>query len=80
MNGFDLTPTPPVNGHAKFVRHNNRRSLTESLPQPNRSSPILSIEPFSRTTNYVNSSSMLSNRSDRIIDEDDDEINSKFFN
>jgi hypothetical protein len=74
-NGFDLTPTPPVNGHAKFVRHTNRRSLTESLPQPNRSSPVLSIEPLSRTINYGDSSSMLSNRPDHNDDEDEGEIN-----
>ncbi len=76
MNGYDLTPTPPVNGHAKFIRQNNRRSLTESLPQPNRTSPILSVEPFSRTTNYPNSSSIASNRpDDHDNDEEDDEIN-----
>ena len=67
MNGYDVTPTPPVNGHATFIRRNGRRSLHESLPQRNRSSPILSIEQFSRTTNYPNSSSIASNRPDDMI-------------
>jgi len=77
MNGFDVTPTPPVNGHAKFIRNNNRRSLTESLPQPTRSSPTLSSEPFSRTANHSNSLPLpvASNRPDDNDDEDNNEIN-----
>ncbi len=77
MNGFDVAPTPPVNGHAKFIRNNNRRSLTESLPQPTRSSPTLSTEPFSRTPNHSNSlpSPVALNRPDDNDDEDDNEIN-----
>ena len=71
INGFDLTPTPPVNGHAKFVRHNNRRSLTSSLPQQTQSSPSLSIEPIPHVTGYTNSSSNLSYRSDRNENEND---------
>jgi len=72
QNGFDLTPTPPVNGHAKFVRHNNRRSYVESQSQVTRSSPILSVEQISRVTNYPNSLSNLSNRQEQ-IDGDDNE-------
>ena len=71
FNGFDLTPTPPVNGHATFVRHNNRR-LRESLPLTNRSSPTMSIEPFSRTTNVPITSS---SRTDHQDEEDVDEMN-----
>jgi hypothetical protein len=70
-----VTPTPPVNGRAKFVRHNGRRSLTESLPQPNRTSPALSIDVFSRTTNHLNNSSIMSNRYDNNENEDDEEMN-----
>jgi hypothetical protein len=70
-NGSDVAPTPPVNGRAKFIRHNNRRALTESLPPPTRSSPILSVEPLSHTTgNHPTSLPVTVHRSDE--DEDDD--------
>jgi hypothetical protein len=73
MNGYDVTPTPPVNGHATFIRRNGRQSFNESLPIANHASSILSIEQFSRTTNYPNSSSILSNRQD---DDENDEKDS----
>lgn len=72
VNGSDVTPAPPVDGRAKFVRHKNRRSLTESIPHPNRSSPSASMEMFSRTTNHGNSSSVISNRLENDDDDDDD--------
>ncbi len=60
-----MTPTPPVNGHATFIRRNGRRSLNESLPTGNNSSSVLSIDHFSRTNN--------SKRKDDNDDDDDDE-------
>ncbi|CAF1139050.1 unnamed protein product [Adineta steineri] len=58
LNGNDVTPTPPVNGHATFIRRNGHRSLNESLPIKNSStSPILSTEKFSHTITHFNSSS-----------------------
>ncbi|CAF3254420.1 unnamed protein product [Rotaria socialis] len=74
-NGSDVAPTPPADGRAKFIRSNNRRSLTESLPQPNRSSPALSVDAFSRPTLYPNSSSVTSSRPDDDHHGDDDEMN-----
>jgi hypothetical protein len=61
-NGYDVTPTPPVNGHATFIRRNGRRSLNESLPTGNHSSSVLSVGQFSRTTNLT-----------RLNDDDDDD-------
>ncbi|CAF0842149.1 unnamed protein product [Adineta steineri] len=78
-NELDVAPTPPVNGHAKFIRHNNRRSLTEALPQPPRSSPTLSTEPSYRTTNHPNNSNIVSNRPDENDDEDNIEMNRQRF-
>lgn len=75
FNGFDLTPTPPVNGHATFIRRKNRRSLGESLPQPNRASPTLSIESFPRPTNLINTASSLPTRMDHDDDQHGDDIN-----
>ncbi len=54
MNDYDVTPTPPVNGHATFIRRNGRQSLNESSSIANYSSPIPTNEPFSQTTNYSN--------------------------
>ncbi|CAF2860091.1 unnamed protein product [Rotaria sp. Silwood2] len=64
MNGYDVTPTPPVNGHATYIRRNDRRPLNESLTIGNHSSPTLSMEQYSRTKNYPKSSSILSNQQD----------------
>ncbi len=70
MNGYDVTPTPPVNGHATFIRRNGRQSLNESTPS------TLSMDPFSRTTNYQNSSSMLSSHQTiDDIEEDEKDLN-----
>ncbi|CAF0785783.1 unnamed protein product [Rotaria sordida] len=74
-NGYDVAPMPPSDGRAKYVRRNNRRALTESLPQPNRSSPTLSVEMLPPTTNYTSSLSVTSNRADDNDNEDDDDIN-----
>jgi hypothetical protein len=65
MNGYDVAPTPPVNGQAAFIRRNGRHSLNES-------SPILSIEQLSRTTNYPNSSSVILNQQNNDDDKDDE--------
>ena len=73
-NGFDVAPTPPVDGHARFIRHKSLR-LTESLPQPIRPSPTLSVETLTNTGSYPNNSSIMTNRPDDNKDEDDDEIN-----
>ena len=66
INGYDLTPTPPVNGHATFIRRNGRQSFNESVTPSS-----LSMEQFSRTMNYPNSISMISNHSnDDQLDEE----------
>lgn len=66
FNGYDLTPTPPVNGHATFIRRNGRQSFNESVTPSS-----LSMEQFSRTMNYPNSISMISNHSnDDQLDEE----------
>jgi hypothetical protein len=74
MNGYDVTPTPPVNGHATFIRRNGRHSLNESSPSTNHSSSLLTIEQFPCTTNYSNSSSNIPNRQND--DDEDDEKDS----
>ena len=70
MNGYDVTPTPPVNGHATFIRRNGRQSFNDSSSLMNHSPSTLSMEPFSRTTTYLNSPSTISNRQH---DDNDDE-------
>ena len=59
-------PTPPVNGRAKFVRHNNRRS-SDGIHYHNQTQFIAcrcQSNPISRTTNHTNSSSNLSYQAD----------------
>ena len=75
FTGLDLTPTPPVNGHATFIRRKNRRSLGESLMQANRSSSTLSVESFPRPTNLMNTASSLPSRMDHDDDQDVDDLN-----
>ena len=69
-NGHQVTPTPPMKGHAKFIRRNGVRTLNgplsaaeaASTPATHRSSPTLSIDHFARTINYPQSTSSLSDR------------------
>ncbi|CAF1449584.1 unnamed protein product [Adineta ricciae] len=51
-NGHDIAPTPPVNGHAAFIRRNGRRSLNESMPMHNSGSQSLSNEQFVQSMNF----------------------------
>ena len=77
FNGSEVTPTPPVNGRAKFTRYTGRRSMTESLPLPYHSSPSLTAEPLSRTTSFPTNNSNRSNdiKKDRDAEEDPEETN-----
>ncbi|CAF1094290.1 unnamed protein product [Rotaria sp. Silwood1] len=64
INGYDVTPIPPGNGHATYIRRNSRRHLNESLPIETHSSPNLSIEKYSRTINYSNQQDNNNNEKD----------------
>ncbi|CAF1084458.1 unnamed protein product [Adineta ricciae] len=74
-NGSDVAPTPPVNGHARFIRHSNRRPMTQSLPQPMRSSPTLSNEQFTHTTTAATIQQNSLPTTVMYLDDDDDADN-----
>ena len=78
INGSEVTPTPPVNGRAKFLRYAGRRSMTESLPVSYHSSPSLTGEPLSRTTSYPTNRAN-DTRKERDTEEDPEETNRRRF-
>lgn len=72
-NGNEVTPTPPINGHARFIRSYNRRSLTDSLPNPN--SPTDANDNGPRTVNYSDTVQMRRKEKKRVEDDQDEDIN-----